>query len=38
MLLKLLGVLAIIVIRDLSDDIIERITRWVDKQDHEKEE
>ena len=38
MLLKLLGVLAIIVIRDLSDDIIERITKWVDKQDRKEEE
>lgn len=38
MLLKLLGVLAIIVVKDLSDDIIERITKWVEKQDSKEEE
>lgn len=38
MLLKLLGVLAIVVIKDLSDDIIRRITKWIEKQDPKEEE
>lgn len=37
MLLKLLGVLAIVVIKDLSDDIIQRLTKWIEKQDPKEE-
>lgn len=38
MLLKLLAVLAIVVIEDVSKDIVARITKWIEKQDRNEEE